>query len=75
MWTAAGTAGRRLLRQLDGVVLDDEPGDELDVLEVEVLLDEADDELSPDEELLEEDSLVDDDVDEDFLPESRLSVR
>lgn len=75
MWTAAGTPGRRVLGQLDGVLLD-EPDDEPEELEVEVLLDEEDEAPSPDDdELVEEDSLVDDEVDDDFLPESRLSVR
>ncbi|GHE12487.1 hypothetical protein GCM10011381_30670 [Klenkia taihuensis] len=74
MWTATGAPGPRLLRQLDGVLLDED-----DELEVDGLLDDEEelDELSLLDEEEEVDSFDDDDADveEDFLPESRLSVR
>jgi hypothetical protein len=62
-----------VLRQLDGVLLDED-----DELDDEVLLDDEEelDELSLlDEEEVESFDAEEDVVEEDFLPESRLSVR
>lgn len=77
MWTAADAPALGVLGQLEGVLLDDED-DEVDPEpDDEVLPDDEDEDEELSEEELPDESFDDDDaeVDGDFLPESRLSVR